>query len=367
MADSDFLDLDEGSGETGEVTNLCLLGKILSPKPLNLIAVSNVCNAAWKTRAPFTVVPWSTNIYLFRFSDAEDKSSIIRDSPWSIASNLLILQNLMNGVAIPDQIFTHSPFWVQIHGLPVGKMTKASALTLGNRFPKLLAVESSPDGLLLGRSFIRIRAEVEISKPLPKGFWLRKTSDAGKDLWISYKYEKLPDFCYDCGRLGHDNKSCKFISREEGATSGYSSELRANWIRRSQIPIEEIEQQAVINENRAIQSAGRQPESLENTDDASTGRARALLGALTERVESPYNRHHQSSLVDARMAQFPGAVGVLDRTGVTAHMEGIPPNIPPLNIQHNLIPLSPFSGNNVTNPTTVILNPITWAPGQSTP
>lgn len=37
MANIEVLDLEEGSGETGEITNLCLLGKVLNPKPLNVL------------------------------------------------------------------------------------------------------------------------------------------------------------------------------------------------------------------------------------------------------------------------------------------------------------------------------------------
>lgn len=91
MANIEVLDLEEGSGETGEITNLCLLGKVLNPKPLNVLAISNICNTAWKTRAPFSVVPWNNNVFLFRFQDAGDKASIIRDSPWSINNSLLVL------------------------------------------------------------------------------------------------------------------------------------------------------------------------------------------------------------------------------------------------------------------------------------
>lgn len=53
MDDLEILDLEEGSGETGEVSNLCLVGKVLSPKIINNIAVTNVCTTAWKDQIPF--------------------------------------------------------------------------------------------------------------------------------------------------------------------------------------------------------------------------------------------------------------------------------------------------------------------------
>lgn len=35
MDDSDFVDLEEGSGETGEISNVCLVGKVLGTKMFN--------------------------------------------------------------------------------------------------------------------------------------------------------------------------------------------------------------------------------------------------------------------------------------------------------------------------------------------
>lgn len=349
MANIEVLDLEEESGETGEITNLCLLGKVLNPKPLNVLAISNICNTAWKTRAPFSVVPWSNNVFLFRFQDAEDKASIIRDSPWLVNNSLLVLQNLINGVAVPNQIFTHSPFWVQIHGLPIEKMTQRNAEIIGKCFAKLLAMESSTDGILLGRSFLRVKVEIEISKPLPKGFWLRKSTEAGQDLWISYRYEKLSDFCYDCGRLGHDNRSCKFVSREEGTSSGYNPEMRASWVRRSQIPVIEFNHHGDKAEGEANQVLERQPESS-GTDGVARG-----IGSPSKHVVPQDNQQRQYPFEGAHTPRFHGTDVVLERTGVLPPIgTGIIPRTPLLDASrasespsHNWSPhhslLNPYS------------------------
>lgn len=30
----------------------------------------------------------------------------------------------------------------------------------------------------------------------------------GVSKWISFKYERCPDFCYKCGRIGHSERGC---------------------------------------------------------------------------------------------------------------------------------------------------------------
>lgn len=111
MTDAEILDLEEGSGETGEIRNLCLVGRIMSPKNLNPIGITNVFKSAWKTRALFSVIPWENNTFLFRFEEAEDRDSILQDGLWSIMNNLMVLQPLEEGGAISDLEFEYCPFW----------------------------------------------------------------------------------------------------------------------------------------------------------------------------------------------------------------------------------------------------------------
>ncbi|KAH7855888.1 hypothetical protein Vadar_030133 [Vaccinium darrowii] len=241
MADSEILDLEERVGDSEANTSLCLMGKVLNPKPLNLGTITNIINSAWKTRVPVGITPWSnTNTFLFKFGSVEDKIAILMEGPWLIMNNLLVLKALEDGMVVSEIDFSSCPIWVQIHGLPVDKMLRQNVEIIGKRFGKLLAIEATEGGLLINRSFLRIRVEINTNLPLPKGFWLRRNGDSSLDLWISYRYEKLPDFCYWCGRIGHDNKVCRFETKEKGSISGYGPELRTRRARKSDVQVVEI-------------------------------------------------------------------------------------------------------------------------------
>ena len=53
-----------------------------------------------------------------------------------------------------------------------------------------------------GKEVLRVRVEVDISCPLVLGFLLER--EQLPDLWIPFKFEKLGNFCFGCGMLGHD-------------------------------------------------------------------------------------------------------------------------------------------------------------------
>uniref|UniRef100_A0A803QQ09 CCHC-type domain-containing protein n=1 Tax=Cannabis sativa TaxID=3483 RepID=A0A803QQ09_CANSA len=55
--------------------------------------------------------------------------------------------------------------------------------------------------------FLRIRVGIDVYKPLLRGQmvtfpWITD------DLWLDFRYERLPDFCYECGIKGHVFDKC---------------------------------------------------------------------------------------------------------------------------------------------------------------
>ncbi|CAN0857900.1 hypothetical protein LINGRAHAP2_LOCUS6981 [Linum grandiflorum] len=53
---------------------------------------------------------------------------------------------------------------------------------------------------------MRLRAQVDVLKPLKKQKKIRKPD--GEWVVSELKYEKLPTFCFTCGRMGHVDRLC---------------------------------------------------------------------------------------------------------------------------------------------------------------
>lgn len=89
-------------------------------------------------------------------------------------------------------------------------------------------VETCGDKVAWGR-FLRVRVRLNVNKPLRRGMMLT-VHKTGK-LLVSFRYERLPDFCYVCGCLSHHESECdKAISmkRETGkVVREYGPWLRA--------------------------------------------------------------------------------------------------------------------------------------------
>lgn len=81
----------------------------------------------------------------------------------------------------------------------------------------------------MGR-FLRVRIEIDVSKPLER--CLDVYLGSGSEVRVIVKYERLPDYCWDYGMIGHVNKECPLEdpNREYNprALAKYADWLKAN-------------------------------------------------------------------------------------------------------------------------------------------
>ncbi|KAI7997022.1 hypothetical protein LOK49_LG10G01999 [Camellia lanceoleosa] len=51
-------------------------------------------------------------------------------------------------------------------------------------------------------------------------------------VWVTFKYERLPNFCYFCGRLGHGDRECPARMLGGAGAEGHGDQYGA-WLRAS--------------------------------------------------------------------------------------------------------------------------------------
>ena len=110
-------------------------------------------------------------------------------------------------------------------GFPFDCMSEEVGRELGSKLGRY--IESDKRSWLPEQAkFIRIRVDLPIDKPLQKGGNI--VNIEGEKIWVSFKYERLPNFCFFCGLLGHDEKHCQEPPSDLGNTKQYGDWLRAN-------------------------------------------------------------------------------------------------------------------------------------------
>lgn len=212
------IELESNVARSLEVTKHALVGKLISDKAQNRKVTKSMIIKSWGSPKGLHIIDLQENTYLFNFSEPATPRRIMEDAPWNILGSLLCLHRWTPDLTLHEVDFSYSPFWIQIHGVPLQWFSTDNARRIASKVGEVEMVEDPFVGNKIVRGFMRARVQVEINKPLITGFWLPR-----KDLpktWICIYYEKLQDFCYNCGRLGHGQKDCM----EEKAMALWNSE-----------------------------------------------------------------------------------------------------------------------------------------------
>ncbi|KAK0599138.1 hypothetical protein LWI29_002696 [Acer saccharum] len=77
--------------------------------------------------------------------------------------------------------------------------------------------------------FLRVKVRIEITKPL-KRFIKLAVDETEKVVIVPLVYERLPEFCYACGKLGHVLRECPDDEARIEALEGVSTKFGA-WMR----------------------------------------------------------------------------------------------------------------------------------------
>ena len=207
-----------------EECSLSLFGRLLSDRQQNLKALKSTLRSVWKMGSDLRIVEVGNNVLQFKFSSRYQMEWVERSGPWNFENNLLLLCRWRKGLSSANISFTHSPFWVQVWGLPFENMTEEVGRVIGSKIGHVLEVDrrSWQDEQA---KFMRIKVEIPIDKPLRRGGYI--TNEEGGRSWVTFKYERLPTFCYNCGILGHDNRHCHMSLDGQRTKSQYGEWLKA--------------------------------------------------------------------------------------------------------------------------------------------
>jgi hypothetical protein len=207
LTDREKIGISISEGEVTEAKTLgdsCLIGKIWSEKAVNKEAFKSVLSSLWRTVGRVIFKEVEDNMWIFEFTDREDKKRVMAGRPWSFDRQIIVLNDFDGRVPTSQIDFSTSPFWIQVHDMPLLCMTKGVGTKIGNSLGTLHDVDVAGDGVGWGRC-LRIRVTIDLTNPIERG---RALHFAGKSHWISFKYEKLPMLCFYCGRIVHGRQGC---------------------------------------------------------------------------------------------------------------------------------------------------------------
>lgn len=236
-----------------EVGKNCLVMKILTQRSINIEALRKTMRMVWRTNKLVQISEIEEDLFLVEFGDPKDKKKVLEMCPWSFEKNLVLLQEF-SGDLVPKEIdLKWSPFWVQVSNLPLKSRTKETGMVLGSKLGKAIDVDVPENGVHWGR-YLRVKVQLDVTKKLIQAKKVSIEDDEPR--WVFFRYERLPNFCYVCGLIGHSEREC---SELKGSSEGlekekyqYGAWLRAEPVKRSSFNQEKFYEKPIDNSQAKV-------------------------------------------------------------------------------------------------------------------
>ncbi|XP_030970995.1 uncharacterized protein At4g02000-like [Quercus lobata] len=151
----------------------------------------------------------------------------LQQEPWSFDKHLVVLQRFSQDTSLENLKLQESTFWIQVHNIPPNYLDRETAKEISTTAGQVVSTKDNAESG--GEGFIRVRVVVDVTQPICRGRVV--TLENKKKTWVSFKYERLPNLCYWCGRLDLDDKDCELWINNEGTLEPdkkrYNSSIRA--------------------------------------------------------------------------------------------------------------------------------------------
>ncbi|KAG8380712.1 hypothetical protein BUALT_Bualt06G0044500 [Buddleja alternifolia] len=182
-----------------------IVGKILSDKKFNSGAVKSTILKAWNAKNHVDVNLVEDDKFIFVFQDKEDFSKVINYSPWSFRGNLFFLNHWPPEKVIEKVSLDHACFWIQVSNVPVMFINQENISLIGDTVGSFIMSDLTSEKQRWEKSF-KTRVTIDLRKPLVDSVTLNPKP--GVTINAEIRYERLADFCYSCGMLGHKLSTC---------------------------------------------------------------------------------------------------------------------------------------------------------------
>ncbi|GMN63225.1 hypothetical protein TIFTF001_032294 [Ficus carica] len=169
------------------------------------------------------------DIFLFSFKKEQDRARVLAMESWSFNKSLILLKVVNGDETLRWDSWSLMCFWIRVYNLPYDGMIREIGEKIGNGIGRFLDVVTDKNGRCPGM-YMCLRVQINVSKPLRQGAMVQLGSNGAK-VWTSFKYKRVPDFCFGCARIGHGRFECVDDKVRNVNTSdqlSYSSELRVD-------------------------------------------------------------------------------------------------------------------------------------------
>ena len=274
-----------------------LAAKFITRRVVNAEAVARTFKPLWRAAKGFSVKDMGENTLLFNFNAESDLERVLANEPWTYDKYIILFKRVEEDAAVETIMFSSVPIWVQMHGLPIRRLSREVAMDMGSLIGQVIPYTSEEEERS-GENKPRIKVRLDITQPLCRGRRVKMGKD--RSGWVSFKYERLPNFCYQCGLLTHGDKDCLETSKRPYTGSPDQAQF-GPWLRAD---LEKSHRKSWVTVEGRRNPFQRPPPPDKDTQESPAARMPMRKPAGTEDSDMETEENQDFDLVDLRISSM---------------------------------------------------------------
>ncbi|KAM6582390.1 hypothetical protein CsatB_009392 [Cannabis sativa] len=187
-----------------------LILKLHTIRPYNRLSLMKTLFGMWSSQCRFPVVvsEHADGMFLVTFGCEGDKGRVLDGQPWHFAQSITIFAARDSSFPLTPDNLHYVPFWVQVYGIPFMCKSHDLARFIAMEVGDLIEIDKNTIKEGTG-PYMRLCILLDVSLSIRRGVNI-KFIRMGREFikWLDFKYERLPDFCFFCGKLDHTKRYC---------------------------------------------------------------------------------------------------------------------------------------------------------------
>lgn len=143
IIEEDLLELSINDDTQNVLNEYSIIGSVISDKVLNFRAIKSILTSSWNLGSYVQITALDQNLLACTFQNLADKDRILAEGPWAVKGHVISFVRWSPKSNIDELDFSQSPFWVQIHNLPLNRMNLDNAIKIGNVLCSFLEVDDT--------------------------------------------------------------------------------------------------------------------------------------------------------------------------------------------------------------------------------
>jgi hypothetical protein len=173
--------------------------------PLPYSTVLYYLKRAWKLRGSISVKS-DGFLFLFKFSNADDRNRISEADPVVMRNKLFIVKPWDENVGNSCSSIKSVPVWIKLSNIPLFAWSSLGINWLAARIGKLLCMDASTEKFER-ITFAKCLVEVTPFHVLPESFTVQLLDGSEQEVLVEYLWK--PEICTFCKEFGHLDRTCK--------------------------------------------------------------------------------------------------------------------------------------------------------------